>query len=356
MSTGTRARRPADVLRIGEAVSHPGIDPRTWVCTGRVEDDADAVRWDRRLGWIADVTITGGPLDGEQEVPCRIAGVSRDKGTGVFLPIKPGSEVQVAVNSGNPEEGPVIVGTLSNRGGNEVPTAVDGKPIDGSAKNSSEGTISPFDTEIVVSDSNREEEYGGDFNTKVKGRQITAEENAVIKAGKLARLEGLNAEISATIDALVEAKVNAKLSAGAALTLEAGTLLVIKSGTTIQLESGGNVETTAAGTDKLEAVNVEIIAEASAVIETLSAVVAANSISLGSAGAPEAFIKGTSYLAGEVAHYTAVAASFGVLAAAAGVPPSPLAPLAAGFSALQAAYAAAAALAPSYASLKIKGE
>jgi len=64
--------RRIDMSRLRASVSGPGIDPRVWVATARVDDDPDAVRWDDSLGWLVDVTIVGGPFDGEGPVVCRV--------------------------------------------------------------------------------------------------------------------------------------------------------------------------------------------------------------------------------------------------------------------------------------------
>ena len=153
-----------DVLRIGMAVSQKGIDPRVWVTTARVEEDPEAVRWVPKLGWIADVTFTGGVLDGESEIPCRVAGYVQGNGSGAFIPLEPGCEVNVLVNGGTAEESPVIIGRINNMGGCEAPDTVNGLPIvPGSTSDESTDTsVSPFDTEIVVSPNNRREEYKGD--------------------------------------------------------------------------------------------------------------------------------------------------------------------------------------------------
>jgi hypothetical protein len=163
MTTAARKRRVPDVLRMGQAMSHPGIDPRTWVTTARIDMDPLAVRWDPEIGPIADVTFTGGPLDGEGPIPCRVAYFGQGAGTGRFIPLQPGDEVQVCINAGNPEEGPVIVGTLANGGGSEAPTSVCSLPIlpTPGAVSVPLVAVSPYDTEISVSTGNLAEQYDG---------------------------------------------------------------------------------------------------------------------------------------------------------------------------------------------------
>lgn len=173
MPTGARTRRIPDVVRMGQSMSFPGIDPRAWVCTGRVDDDADAIRWVDGVGLVADVTITGGPLDGQTEVPCRVASDFSCGGGGEFIPLARGCQVQVLVNGGSLEEGPVIIGRINDRAGNEAPMTVNGLPITGSA--SSSVSVSPMDTEILVSAHNRREEYAGETVHQAAKRSIVAD-------------------------------------------------------------------------------------------------------------------------------------------------------------------------------------
>lgn len=148
----SRRRRSPDVSRIGMAVSQPGIDPRSWVTTGRVDDDPEAIRWELGIGWVVDVTMTGGPLDGTGPVPCRVAEFGRGQDSGRFSPVKPGQEVAVLIVGGSPEVGPIVVGTLSNRGGSEAPVTVAGLPIAYEAPVSVPlESVSPYDTEIEKS-------------------------------------------------------------------------------------------------------------------------------------------------------------------------------------------------------------
>lgn len=184
MPTGARARRSIDVGRIGLAVSQPGIDPRTWTTVGRVDDDPQAVRWVLGIGWIADVSFVGGPLDGETEVPCRVAGSISGSLTGDYAPLPPGCSVVVVLPSGNPEESPIIVGKLSNRGGCEAPVTVNDLPIiPGNVSSpSTEVTVSPFDTEIHVSEYNRREHYSGDRTTQAANQTVIADQEARIQA------------------------------------------------------------------------------------------------------------------------------------------------------------------------------
>ena len=160
MPTSARKRKKFDAARAGQAVAYPGIDPRSWVALGRIENDPDAVRWLPRSGWVADVTLQGGAVDGQEETPCRVAAQMRGSENGEFLPPAPDCEVAVVIPSGNTEEAPAIVGYFSNGGGCEPPTTVNGLPINPDVPTSVPmTTVSPFDTEIKVSPYNRQEEY-----------------------------------------------------------------------------------------------------------------------------------------------------------------------------------------------------
>jgi hypothetical protein len=140
-----------DAKRVGKAVSFPGIDPRTWVATARVETDPDSLRWHPELGWVVDVAIYGGDLQGTTDVVCRVTTPLGGPGAGVFMPPQLDAEALIAFPSGDPEMNPVLVGWLNSQGENAAPTEVNGLPIDGSADSSTPASVSPFDTEISVS-------------------------------------------------------------------------------------------------------------------------------------------------------------------------------------------------------------
>lgn len=178
MPTSARVRRRADVGRIGKAVSQPGIDPRTWVTMGRVEDDPKAVRWIPQIGWVADVRFTGGPLDGETQVPCRVAGGVQEDDAGTFYPLAPGCAVAVLLPAGTSQEAPIIVGRVNNRNGCAAPLTINGLPITpGSvaAPSVPRVSVSPFDTEIHKSPYHRREQFDGDRTTQAKTQTIAAD-------------------------------------------------------------------------------------------------------------------------------------------------------------------------------------
>lgn len=136
MSTRARIRRTIDPSRLGELASGPGVDTRSWIVLGRVDDDEDAIRWsgdgdeDGPIGWVVDVTVVdGGDLTEEVEVPCRLGSAyARDKGLRSDPP-SPGCLVVVALPTGSLLTEPTIVGELPTLGC-EPPRTVNGKEVD----------------------------------------------------------------------------------------------------------------------------------------------------------------------------------------------------------------------------------
>lgn len=130
MKRGTRARRgaPMDAQRIGMAVAHPGIDGRVWSAVARVDDGDDAVRWDADLGLVADVTIVGGPLDGEGPIPARVGRGFLADGALLAHPLPRGSFVVVELGH-DPNDVATIVARLFAAGATP-PESVNGETID----------------------------------------------------------------------------------------------------------------------------------------------------------------------------------------------------------------------------------
>ena len=165
----TRGR--LDFGRLREAIAGPGVDPRTWVTTGRVDDDPDAIRWEEPFGWIADVTFTGGALDGDGPNPCRVASMFAGSAQGKSAPQLRGCEVIVLIPEGNPNTNPVIIGMMHNGDGCAAPTEVNGTPID---------EAYALENEITVMEGGVDQQLGGQF-------QVVAEEEAVL-IGSLVKL------------------------------------------------------------------------------------------------------------------------------------------------------------------------
>lgn len=129
MGTSGTARKTMDWSKIREAVTGPGIDPRVWVLMGRIDDNPDAVRWEAPHGWIADITVHGGPLDQEGPIACRVACALASNGEIGSCPVQLGDEVIVVVPVGDANAGPIIVGQLSG-GEKPTPTTVNGFPLE----------------------------------------------------------------------------------------------------------------------------------------------------------------------------------------------------------------------------------
>lgn len=137
MSTKARIRASLDYGRLREAISGPGADPRTWLALARVDDDEDAITFDPSPaqdgtggGWLVDVTFQGGALDQEGPIPCRVSAAFAGESRTRSEPFERGCEVVVAVNEGDPNAAPVIIGRVHNGGDCQVPNQVNGTDID----------------------------------------------------------------------------------------------------------------------------------------------------------------------------------------------------------------------------------
>ncbi len=219
--------RTPDVARMGLAVSYPGIDPRTWVSSARVDDDADALTWDATCGWIADVSFYGSALDGETETPCRVlSNGPPGAGFGEYIPPVPNCEVLVVMPDGDPEVGPLVVGYATNESTCKPPIEINGIPIDGELLSSTPLRVSPFDTEFKKSPHHRREEYALDRHIQARNQILEAGEQVKLALRDAAQsfvrgerfVEVLNGWIDAVssyvsangkADALVYAAVNA---------------------------------------------------------------------------------------------------------------------------------------------------
>jgi hypothetical protein len=107
----TRISSTPDVGRIAEALSRPGIDPRTWCSLAVV----DAVGFDAEHGYFADVVLIGGEAAGAKS-PARVAAAYAGPGFGFFLPLEVDDEVVVAFPNGDPAAGLVVVGRMHDHG------------------------------------------------------------------------------------------------------------------------------------------------------------------------------------------------------------------------------------------------
>ena len=94
-------RSHADMRKMGNGLSFPGIDPRQWIKYAKVTD----VGYDAQYGMFADVQFES---TGQNET-CLIGSVYANKDCGENPPIEKGQRVLVLVPGGNADNGPVIV-------------------------------------------------------------------------------------------------------------------------------------------------------------------------------------------------------------------------------------------------------
>lgn len=157
MSTPARVRRLLDFNRLRQAVSGPGIDPRSWVELGRVDDDPDAITWLPGTGWTVDVTFVTGELAEEDEVPCQVSSAIGGALSGSFAPIKPGCPVVVLMPAGNPNVSPTIIGVLHAVDDCQVPVEINLLPV-------TEQVM--LDNVVVKSGDSLEVEFAGDAHVQ----------------------------------------------------------------------------------------------------------------------------------------------------------------------------------------------
>lgn len=107
-AAGGRKARPIDARSLGEALSYPGIDPRTWISYATV--DGDPVDHDDELGYLIPITLQPSQVQQTAVVGQQIAG----DGEGEHWPFVEGDTVLVAIPHGMERGGPVIFCRLSN--------------------------------------------------------------------------------------------------------------------------------------------------------------------------------------------------------------------------------------------------
>ena len=127
--TTARTSSRVDMRRLGMAVSMPGIDPACWVALATVDDDEEAFTWEPGTGWLVDVTFHWGKLDQDGPHACRVASAFSTAGELSSCPVQPGAEVLVVLpGDGDPNDTPVIVAQLSNKGSSPVPLTISSSP------------------------------------------------------------------------------------------------------------------------------------------------------------------------------------------------------------------------------------
>jgi hypothetical protein len=114
MKRQSKAHRGAleiDTQRVFEAVRGPGIDTRTWIETGICEGDAYSESQDGGgVLWFVDASLQ----PSGNVVTCRIGcAVRAGDGLGILSPLKDGDEVQVQLDDGDPNNGPVAFARLN---------------------------------------------------------------------------------------------------------------------------------------------------------------------------------------------------------------------------------------------------
>ena len=102
----TRKTGILDVGRLAEAVSMPGIDPRTWLSFAIVT----AVGHDAE-GFFADVTMVPGMV----KIPCRVGQSYAGPSFGSSSPVDINDEVVVVIPDGNPANGGVVIACLYSK-------------------------------------------------------------------------------------------------------------------------------------------------------------------------------------------------------------------------------------------------
>lgn len=125
-----RLSRHVNMKLLGAAVSAPGIDTSCWVSMARVDSEEDALTWEEGIGWIVDVTLHGGKLDGSP-LTCRVASSFSSSGEAASCPVDLGAEVVVLLpGDGNPNDTPTIIAQVANNGYAQVPVQIFDEVID----------------------------------------------------------------------------------------------------------------------------------------------------------------------------------------------------------------------------------
>lgn len=223
--------RRVDVERIGEAVSRPGIDPRTWVTLGRTEADLDARWYDPDRGWVVDVLTHGTTCHG-QSVPCRMLGAFPGlEGYGEYRPPASDEEVVIVFPGGESDEDPIVLGVVTNSDGGGAPKMVAGRSVLPEGVTAPGGPIAAEDCEFSKSPYSSVAEWEGEYHRKAKW--ITLESGSPVAGIKLgsaaaaspvARADKAQAILNELLGAL-----DTLFGAGVATPAGAGTLTGISS-------------------------------------------------------------------------------------------------------------------------------
>ena len=104
MGSRSRVSSLLDMGRLSQAVSRPGIDPRTWVSLAIV----NSVVVDPVEGVFCGITL----MPSEIEETARLGAAYAGNGFGFYAPPRVDDEVMVCAPSGDPSQGLVITGRL----------------------------------------------------------------------------------------------------------------------------------------------------------------------------------------------------------------------------------------------------
>lgn len=107
-AAGTRKPRPIDARSLGEALSYPGIDPRTWLSYGTV--DEDGVAFDEDMGPLVPVTLQ----PSQTQVMCAVGSMVAGDLEGEYTPFIEGDTVLVAIPHGMERGTPAIIARFNN--------------------------------------------------------------------------------------------------------------------------------------------------------------------------------------------------------------------------------------------------
>jgi hypothetical protein len=103
-----KVARPIDARSLAEALSFPGIDPRTWFSFATV--DSDPVEWDEDHGYLVPLTLQPSQV---QCVAVCAQGTAGDS-EGEHSPFVEGDTVVVGIAQGMERAGVVVLGRVSN--------------------------------------------------------------------------------------------------------------------------------------------------------------------------------------------------------------------------------------------------
>lgn len=212
------ARGAVDWSRLRSAMASPGMDPRAWACTARIDDDPDAVQWHATLGWLCDLTVVSGPLAG-QPIPlaCSPARDSHD----AHHPPARGRLVSILLPTGDPNDGAVVTGYLNSTDEDPAPTTINGDRI--VETNAGAGEVAA-DVTHVYSWS------GEDVDIEARHVRVTASDRMVLGTAQAdqpyVRGTDLADALGSLLDALstFAAAIAVAPVAGAVVALDQGTL------------------------------------------------------------------------------------------------------------------------------------